>query len=241
MAVSLDECDAMMSACKKSNSILAINHQMRFMEQYTAVKAMCESEEFGGLQSVTVAASNFGLAMNGCHYFEMFRYIMDEEISEVQFWADKEKVPNPRGEQFEDHSGQLRAVTKSGKRLYMELGGDQGHGIFVTYGCRFGQIVVDELAGDLRAVVRNEEFRSMPTTRYGMPAREILQKIAPADVIGPTQSIWKAMLDGKNYPDGRCGRHALAVLVSANISAENDGSLVKISENLDRSRKFPWA
>ncbi len=241
MAVSLAECDVMISACKASNSVLAINHQMRFMEQYSSVKAMCETPEFGGLQSITVAASNFGLAMNGCHYFEMFRYMMDEEISDIQFWADQEKVPNPRGPQFVDHSGQLRAVAKTGKRLYMELGGDQGHGIYVTYGCRYGQILVDELAGHLRAIVRKEEFRSLPTTRYGMPAQEIIRQIAPADVIGPTQSLWKAMLEKKNYPDGACGRHALAALVAANISAGKNGALISLTANLDTSRKFLWA
>src|SRR5690242_20585865 len=33
MAVSLAECDAMIDACEKSGTLLAINHQMRFMEQ----------------------------------------------------------------------------------------------------------------------------------------------------------------------------------------------------------------
>ncbi len=241
MAVSMEECDQMISACKESVSVLGINHQMRFMDQYTEVKALCNTPDFGGILSVNVTSANFGLAMNGCHYFEMFRFITDEEISSVQFWADEQKVPNPRGPQYVDHSGQLRALTKSGKRLYIELGGDQGHGVQVVYGCKFGQIYVDELAGYMRAISRKSEFRDLPTTRYGMPADETIKKITPADVIGPTQSLWKAMLEKHNYPDGAAGRHALAALVAANVSGENQGSLTNIDLQLPHQRVFLWA
>ena len=242
MALSLRQCDEMITACKASGTVLGINHQMRFMEQYTVVKELANSEAFGGITSATIAASNMGLAMNASHCFEMFRYMTDEEIVAVNFWADSEKVPNPRGPQYVDRSGQVRAVTKSSKRLYIELGGDQGHGIQVIYGCRFGQIHVDEIAGQLRAIVRKAEHRNLPTTRYGMPAEEIVKIIAPAEVISPTQKVWRAMLENKNYPDGECGRHALRALVAANVSGEKDGKTVLInSAEVPEDRVFQWA
>ena len=89
MAVSLTEADEMIAACKRSGSMLAINHQMRFMEQYTLVKDLTGSNELGPLVSILVAASNFGLAMNACHYFEMFRYLCDAEIGSIQAWFDQ--------------------------------------------------------------------------------------------------------------------------------------------------------
>ena len=242
MALSLKECDEMIGTCKTNGTILGINHQMRFMEQYTAVKEMAQSEAFGGLHSVTVASSNFGLAMNASHYFEMFRFMADEEIATINFWSDSEKVPNPRGPQYEDRSGQIRAVTKSGVRLYIELGGDQGHGVQVIYGCRYGQIFVDELAGHVRAIARKAEFRDMPTTRYGMPADEIVKTISPVDVITSSQDVWRSMLANKNYPNGECGRHALLALVAANISGENGGKPVQLqSSEVPLERIFPWA
>lgn len=242
MARSLAECDEMIRTCASSGTILGINHQMRYMDQYTVVKEMCASPDFGGLQSITIAASNFGLAMNGCHYFEMFRFMMDEDISDIQFWPDDEKVPNPRGPQFVDHSGQLRAKAKSGRHMYMELGGGQGHGVHVVYGCRNGQIYIDELAGYLRASHRKEEFRDLPTTRYGMPNNTFSKEIAPADVIGPTQSLWKAMIENKNYTDGEAGKHALAALVASNLSLESGGKTVKLNDSsATRERIFPWA
>src|SRR5262249_34359479 len=72
MAVSLAQCDGMLETCRARATQLAVNHQMRFMEQYTEPKRIVQSEAFGGLSSVTVVAGNFGLAMNGTHYFEMF-------------------------------------------------------------------------------------------------------------------------------------------------------------------------
>jgi predicted dehydrogenase len=241
MAVSVAECDRMLKACASSGTSLAVNHQMQFMEQYTLVKELVASANFGGLRSVTVAASNFGLAMNGAHYFEMFRYLTGEDIGTVSFWADAEKVPNPRGAQYEDRSGQLRAVTPGGVRLYMEIGGDQGHGVQVVYGCRHGQIFVDELAGLVRYIHRKPEFRELPTTRYGMPADELTRQIAPADVIAPTEAVWRAMLAGSDYPDGRCGRHAVQALVAANVSGERGGVPVGLTFQEAAERVFPWA
>jgi predicted dehydrogenase len=241
LAVSVNECDRMIKACEASGTLLAVNHQMMFMEQYTKVKEMISSKAFGGLRSITITASNFGLAMNGVHYFEMFRYITGEEIETVSFWADREIVPNPRGVQYEDRSGQLRALTLSGKRLYMEIGGDQGHGIQVIYGCRNGQILVDELSGFMRVTHRKGEYLDLPTTRYGMPTEIFTRDILPADVISPTEALWRALLNGKIYPDGFCGRHAIRALVAANLSAERGGTPVLLNANEANNRIFPWA
>jgi hypothetical protein len=214
---------------------------MRFMEQYTDIKALTETPEFGGLRSMVVTASNFGLAMNGCHYFEAFRYLTNEEVAEISCWFDPNNVPNPRGPQYVDRSGQLRGITASGVRLIIELGADLGHGIEVIYGCRNGQILVDELAGFVRGIHRLPEYRDLPTTRYGMPANEFQRKIAQADVTKPTEDLWRAMLSGDVYPTGENGRHAVAALVAANLSGENAGRTVALGNGLPIERKFMWA
>jgi predicted dehydrogenase len=241
MACSLEECDRMIAACRAAGAKLAVNHQMRFMEQYTDIKALVETPEFGGLRSMVVTASNFGLAMNGCHYFEAFRYLTNENLAGISCWFDPNNVPNPRGPQYIDRSGQLRGITASGVRLIIELGGDLGHGIEVIYGCRNGQILVDELAGFVRGIHRLPEYRDLPTTRYGMPAAEFERKIAQADVTKPTEALWRAMLAGEAYPDGEHGRHAVAALVAAYLSGEDAGRSVAIGNSLPIERKFMWA
>ncbi len=242
MAVSIDECDRMIRACQASGSHLAVNHQMQFMEQYTSIRKIAESDAMGGLRGVIVSASNFGLSMNGSHYFEMLRYISGGGLVDtVSFWADEAIVPNPRGPQYQDRSGQVHTTLNNGVRAYLELGGDLGHGVNVIYNCRYGQIQVDELAGKVRYVHRKEEYRHLPTTRYGMPADEHVMQIAPADVLVPTQAVWKAMIAGREYPDGACGRHAVVAVAGALLSAEKNGLPIRMQDIQNSDRQFPWA
>jgi predicted dehydrogenase len=242
LAVSLAECDRVLRTCRKNGTRLAVNHQMRFMEQYTEPKRLLASPDFGGLCSVTVTAGNFGLAMNGTHYFEMFRYLCDEDPREVSAWFSAEMVPNPRGPQFQDRAGCVRISTASGKRFFMDCSADQGHGMFVTYAGRHGRLTVDELTGDMRWAFRKEEHRALPTTRYGMPFEEGHKKITPADSVAPTRAVLDALLHERDYPTGEQGRLAVAVLVAAHLSNERGHVPVVLVESDEYAdRVFPWA
>jgi predicted dehydrogenase len=241
MATSLAEAREMINACRRSGAVLAINHQMQFMEQYTRVKALIGSEQLGPLASVVVAASNFGLAMNASHYFEMFRYISGVPVLSVSAWFEDVKLANPRGAQFEDRSGRILAHSQ-GSSLYLDFSANAGNGVTVVYVCRYGQIVVDELNGIMRVVARKSEFRDHPTTRYGMPSDIHTENIAPADVVGPTRALWTALLAGRSFPDGEVGFHALACCVAGHVSHEKGGSAVAIGEpSLPDARRFQWA
>lgn len=242
MATSLGEAQEMAEACKRAGTALAINHQMRFMEQYTRVKSLVGSAELGPLASIVVAASNFGLAMNASHYFEMFRYVSGLPVHSVNAWFEDARLANPRGTQFEDRSGRVLVRAADGLSMYLDFSVNAGNGVNVTYICRNGQIVVDELNGTMRVVARKAEFRELPTTRYGMPSDIRIENIAPADVVGPTKALWSALLAGQPYPDGEAGFHALACCVAAHVSHESGGSSVRIDgQSLPRNRHFKWA
>ena len=242
LATSLQACDQVLAACREAGAHLAVNHQMRFMEQYAAPKKMLNSPEFGGLRSVSVTTGNFGLAMNATHYFEMFRYMADAVPTEAAAWFSPEKIPNPRGPQFEDRAGCVRLTTASGVRFYLDCSADQGHGMHVTYAARHGWITVDELGGQMRWAVRNAEHRGQPTTRYGMPWTDGHRAIAPADALTPTQAVLDSLLSGGDYPTGEHGRLAVAVLVAATLSAEGNHAPVPIAEaDKHAGRVFPWA
>ncbi|MBB3312254.1 putative dehydrogenase [Rhizobium sp. BK196] len=242
MATNLRDCETMISACNSAGVKLAINHQMRFMEQYTLPKSMIESEAFGGLGSVIVSAGNFGMAMNGTHYFEMFRYLCGEDPVKVSAWFSKEELSNPRGPQFRDASGSIRLETPSGKRFYMDCSHDQGHGMNVTYNCRYGRISVDELAGTLSYVVRKEEYRNEPTTRYGMPYDSDSITITPADAVAPTRSVLEALLARADYPTGEHGLLAMKLLIAAHLSNERWGATIDLrSEPVSGDYTLPIA
>lgn len=242
MAISLAQCNRMITVCKHQDVKLAINHQMRFMEQHTEPKKIINSEAFGGLCSVTVVGGNFGMAMMGTHYFEMFRYMTDEKPHEVVAWFSKEKVPNPRGPQFEDRAGEIRITTAHGKRFYMNASADQGHGMKVIYTGKYGQIVVDELRGEMYLSVRKEEDRNLPPTRYGCESLNTVRKIQPADATTPTKLVLDALIHEDNYPTGEDGRLAVATLIAAYCSNEQGNKPIMIDEeNLPVNREFPWA
>ena len=242
MATSLADCDRMIESCRIHGARLAINHQMRFMEQYTTARQITSGEAFGGLASVLVAAGNFGMAMNGTHYFEMFRYLSGEPPASVSAWFSPSSVPNPRGPQYEDRAGSARVTTASGKRLYLEVGDDQGHGVTVLYSGRHGQLLIDEMHGEARLSVREEQYRELPTTRYAMPAVRESWAIRPADALEPTRAVLQALLAGEDVPTGEDGRSAVATLIAAYISSENGGLVVEVVDgNLPEDRVFPWA
>lgn len=242
VAVSLAEADAMIEACRQAGALLAVNHQMSFMDQYTVVKPLIGSAELGPLVSVLVGASNFGLAMNGCHYFEMFRYIAGSPVKSVQAWLDSTRLANPRGAEFEDHSGRLLARNAAGQIMFLDFSVEAGSGMHVIYTCRLGQIVVDELNGVMRVIARKAEHRELPTTRYGSPTEDRVEKIRPADVVGPTVELLEAMLNGRAFPDGKVGAQALACCVAAHVSHEAGGREIFTDDPaLPRDRRFKWA
>lgn len=229
MAPSLAECDEMIEVCRSARVKLAINHQMRFMPQYTAPKEIGSSEALGGITSVQVSAGNFGLAMNGTHYFEMFRFIADELPTRVSAYLSEDRVPNPRGTAFEDVGGQVLLSTRSGKRFFMDCSTDQGHGMHVVYMCRHGRISVDELAGRMYVVHRKPEYRDLPTTRYGMPYESFEQAIEPADAIQPTRAVLDSLLNDSGYPSGEDGRAAMECLVGAHLSSKQGGIAIDLN------------
>ena len=163
LAVSLQACDRAIAVCRRFGAALAVNHQMRFMEQYSTPRQLLVSPAFGGLASVAVTTGNFGLAMNGTHYFEMFRYLADEPATEVAAWFSPEVVPNPR-----PRVRRPRRLRPPGhgvrQALYLDCSADQGHGLQVVYAARHGHIFVDELRGRMTWACRKEEHRSLPTT-----------------------------------------------------------------------------
>lgn len=241
LAISIKQCNKMIAICEKHGSQLSVNHQMRFMDQYMIPKEMLNNDSFCGFRSMTIVAGNFGMSMNGTHYLEAFRYMSDEDPYEVTAWFDDEIVPNPRGKQFEDRSGSLRVTTRSGKRFYMEISSDQGHGLEVVYGAKNGHIHISELYGELVSTVREKEFKDLPTTRYGMPAIREKTKIAPAEVVDSSAKVLKALIEDENRVTAEQGLLAVKVLVAAYQSAENGGKPVKLDELQDITREFPWA
>ena len=240
LATSVVDCNKISAICHEKNIDIAVNHQMRFMEQYTLPKKLIESEELGPLVSVTVNAGNFGLAMNGTHYFEAFKFINSCDIASVSAHLDEELVPNPRGSQYSDAAGLITIFNENGVALNLNSRAGQGHGLIAIYFCRNGFIIVDELAGNLSYQYRDEEFRSLPTTRYGCSYKEKSIKIKPADALLPSRNVMETLLSGGDYPTDIDGTSAVKTLIAAHHSSTLQGKLVVLNE-IDIYKTLPIA
>jgi predicted dehydrogenase len=241
-ATSIADGEAMIAACAASGTTLGVNHQMRFMDQYRVVRDLIGNAELGPLASVVVSGSNFGLAMNASHYFEAFRYLTGEPVNEISAWLESERLANPRGAEFSDASGRLLAMNRNGQSMSIDFSAKAGWGLRVCYICRNGQIQIDELSGEMEIWTREEAYRDLPTTRYGMPVTYRRESIRPADNIAPTRAVWEAMMAGTGYPSGQDGLHSLKCLVAAHLSHEANGQRVNLETiDAERARQFPWA
>lgn len=242
MASSIEACDEMIQACRDHGARLAINHPLRYSPVFNRIRDLVHSPEFGGLTSVTIVGGNVGLAMNGSHAFEHFATLTNERVERVQAWFSSESVPNPRGAEFVDAAGSVRAVTRSGRRLYVEIGADQGHGRITVYAGRNGFAVVDHLRGSVSTSLRRPEDRALPTTRYGTRADVQAEQFLRPDNAEAARATLQALVAGKDVPDGRIGRHVVESLVACYLSAENNGREINVADgSLPRERVFPWA
>ncbi len=242
MATSVADCDAMIAACDASGSKLAINHQMRFMSQYTVVRDELATGKYGPLASMTVTAGCFGLAMNGSHYCEAFSWLTGSPIVSASAWFSGEPFNNPRGPNFFDQAGEVRFASADGRRLILNIGNDQGHGMTAMYAARYGHLFVDEFEGTCYATARKPEHQAMPVTRYGMPWDRQELTFPQADNVGPTEAVMRALLNGGDYPSGRDGRNVVAALAAAYKSAASGSVPASVAAlgSFER-QQFPWA
>jgi predicted dehydrogenase len=242
LATSVADCAAMIAACEKYGALLAVNHQMRYMDQYALIRKELEGGRFGKLGSMNVVAGCFGMAMNGSHYCEAFRWLTGSDIVSATAWFSPGTLANPRGAQFSDHAGEVRFESADGRRLLMSIGADQGHGMTVTYAAQWGHVFVDELEGTYLATARQPEHQALPVTRYGMPWDRWETRFPQADNVGPTQAVIAALLRGHDYPDGQAGRAAVAAMAAAARSVELGSRPVRLDElGAYENTRFPWA
>jgi predicted dehydrogenase len=242
LATSVADCDAMIAACAASGTRLAVNHQMRFMDQYRLVKEEFATGALGRLASMTVVGGCMGLAMNGSHYIEAFNYLTGARPREVTAWFTGAPFANPRGPAFFDQAGEVRVVADSGQRFNLMIGHDQGHGMTATYAGAYGHVFVDELQGEMIVTSRRPEHREQPPTRYGMPWDRRTVKFPQADNAGTTQSVIAALASGQNYPSGEDARRVIAVLAACYASHENGHRPVAVDALGEAARRtFPWA
>jgi hypothetical protein len=208
----------------------AVNHQMRFMPHSQWLKENFENESFGPLGEINVVGSNFGLAMNGSHFIEFFRWLLGDSIMSVSADLSLQKNRNPRGAGFRDYEGLITAKTHTGIDIRLSLREKHGHGIYTIYSFRNAKVMVNELTGLINVDSRKAVDFSQPTTRYGLPGSLFAISKPLPSLEDLSCSLLSNLLAAKEVPALHDGAYALQVIFSAILSSQRASSWIPVSE-----------
>jgi predicted dehydrogenase len=81
MAYRMADADAMVEACRGAGALLTINHQMRFMEQFAAVRELVRSGRLGEIRFMR-AGSRGHLMEQGPHVMDQLHFMNDDSAAE---------------------------------------------------------------------------------------------------------------------------------------------------------------
>jgi predicted dehydrogenase len=220
---------------------IAVNHQMRYMQQYTKILEWTEEFELGKLLSMSVSAANFGLGMNGTHYFEAFHWLTGDSLETISGWVAPQSTPNVRGSEFFDYAGTLIGFTTTGRKLFLDFPEDAGHQIVVVYNFELGKIIMNELLGEAWINVRNHESRLLPTFRYGLKNESHTRTVQSVDLTSTTSALYSDFLKNGDYPSWERGARAVICSLAAVLSSTRGGQPVNVSSvDLDTVGSLSW-
>jgi len=225
----------------RSGCTIAINHQWRFFPAYRKLFEIANSPELGGVVSASFMAGNAGIAMGGTHAVYLFQWIAKSELRTVQAWLSDTAVPNPRGAEFVDRAGSALFKAENGKNLYINYHPEHHHGMVDTWFCKYGHITVDRLSSTLTVSYRKEEYRHLPSTRYGGPFETQYHELDAMDLVASSYHHLSSLLNGGYYVDADEASHIIKLIAGAYISSETGGALFDVKlDPFPLDRNFGW-
>ena len=242
---SLAECDKVIEIAEKTGSRVAVNHPYRHMSHMRSLIDLMKSDEFGGVSSMHIVGGNGGIAMLFTHFVDLFELTAGEPLTSVRASLPAEISPNPRGEQFVDHSAYVTATTASGRRLVVDLGGSQtasqGTGMVLVGSGPFGIVDFDLIEGGYNVRTRETKDRGLQNTQYMFGALKSEYPDSPIDIIDGTKNVLRALVEGGDYCTLNEARHYVEALIGAIDSHRQGGVDIELSSHqFDRAEQFPW-
>ena len=159
-------------------------------------KSYLKKENLGNLISMTVSGGNAGIAMNGTHILELFHFLTGEKLVRVHGWFDHEEQPNPRGKEYIDPGGVLKAFTVSRKVLTIDFHTNCGFGYTMIVNAEQGQIIADLLSGDMIINCRKTGDRAKPTGLYSLEPDTEKLVFQPTDAITSSSIVLGELIKG---------------------------------------------
>lgn len=149
----------MVDAATAKGARLAVNHSRRWSLDYQAIRRYLETGQIGAVRQVYVAFGSGGLAMNGVHFIDLMRFLVNSEIAHVTGYLDAETAPNKRGAEYCDPSGHALFHFANGARGFLDCSADLlRKDSFVVIKTEHGRIEVDERARQWTVVGQDKRF-----------------------------------------------------------------------------------
>ncbi|MDQ3815372.1 MAG: Gfo/Idh/MocA family oxidoreductase [Armatimonadota bacterium] len=224
MATSLEECDAMIEACRANNVKLLVNHPRRFHPMFQIAKEQIQN---GAIGEVKLAqCTGYGKLMhNGSHTFDVLRDFFGDAA-----WVQGELVET---DDPADPDGRGLVQMKNGVAAFVDFASVQPFGF--TFSGIDGQIVIDQWDEGLE--LNNYELQDQ---RPGRPwfsyssKRAVRRRFhAPQRHLPPMQAAVAELVaaiqeDRAPIISGEDGRAALELGLAMHASAHQDGARVPI-------------
>lgn len=105
IATRLSDADRAIAACRRSGTILAVNHQRRWHPLWRAVRDEIRAGTIGEVRHAVAHWTSGRLGNVGTHWFDALRMLLGAEAEAVSGTLDPEIAPDCRGQQFHDPGG----------------------------------------------------------------------------------------------------------------------------------------
>jgi len=224
MATSLEECDAMIAACREHGVKLLVNHPRRFHAVFEMAK---EQIQDGAIGEVKLAqCTGYGKLMhNGSHTFDVLRDFFGDAA-----WAQGELVET---DDPADPDGRGLVKMQNGVMAYVDFASVQPFGF--TFSGTEGQIVIDQWdeGFELSNYELQDQRPGRPWFSYS-PKRAVRRRFhAPQRHVVPMQAAVAELVaaiqeDRAPHCSGEDGRAALELGLAMHASAARDGARVPI-------------
>ena len=105
IATSLSDADRAIAACRRSGTILAVNHQRRWHPLWRSVRDEICAGTIGEVRHAVVHWTGGRMGNVGTHWFDTLRMLLGTEAEAVSGTLDPEVGPDCRGAEFHDPGG----------------------------------------------------------------------------------------------------------------------------------------
>jgi len=239
MATCINDAEEMIKVCEGNDVSLAVNHARRWMAPYQKLKSIVERNIIGDIRHITFEMAGGQMGSNGGHFWDLVRYLTDDEPDKIIGFIDKSGTPNPRGKDFKDPGAFGMILMKRGARIFFDMSEDYGVPFFVEIMGTVGRILIDEKSCKWEVFARKKEDRKQPFTRR--PPLEIIPfKGEPLNMITSCKNaIVELFNSNKISCSGHDGLKSLEMTVAVHKSENYNNKLISfpLSES-DKSKLF---